>query len=533
MTRRRGPAAPLAGTAGLLRLGLRSGWAGLAGVVVLVAGLVTAIAGSIEALYPTLAERQQYAESLGVSAATQAFNGRGYALATVGGITVYEVGFIGQLLFPFLALHLALRHTRREEEAGRTELLTAARVGRLAPLLAGILVLAVTLLVLGVLMVAGAVATGLPAAGATWYASGTVALMAFFGGTGLLLGQLAQSARTGYLAGLAVITAAFLTRALVDGLGWEAVWLSPLGWSAELRAFGEPRTWPLVAYGLGAALLVALAGAVASRRDLGAGVLAPRRGPAHGRARLGTVTGLAWRLNAGGVVTWAVLAVVWAGVFGLLTEEMTELVDANPALLEALGVERGSDVVTSLAVVVVVLAATAVAVQGYGRLAAEESSGRLGALLATRTARGGLWLRWWVVVALASVAVLAAGCLSLGLTTWAVLDDGEAMSAAGELAAGYAVPVVFVSALAAAPRALGSGWWALAWLLVGWIAVVGFLAETLRVPDWARDLSPVHLVGTLPQEDADLVAVGALAAGGVALLVLSVALFRRRDLAAG
>lgn len=533
MSRSRTVTAALTGTGGLVRLGVRAGWPGLAGVVVFVLALVTAVAASIGSLFPTQAERQQYAGTLGVSPATQAFNGRGYDLDTLGGIAAYEIGFIGQLAFPILALHLALRHTRREEETGRTELLTAARVGRLAPVTSGALLLVITLLVTGALTVAGAVAAGLPAAGSAWYAAGIALLMLFFGGAGLLLGQLAQSARTAYLTGLAVVTGAFLTRALVDGRGWEAVWLSPLGWAAELRPYGEPQVWPLLAYGLGAVLLTVAAGAIARRRDLGSGVLTPRRGPVRARRGLATVIGLAWRLNRGAVMAWSALAVVWAGVFGVLAEEMAELVDANPMLLEALGIERGSDVVTSLAVVVVALAATAAAVQGYGRLAEEESSGRLGALLATRTERVGLWLRWWVVVAATALLILALGCLSLGLVTWAVLDDGEAMSTAVGLALGYAVPVLTVATIAAALRALGGRWAGLAWLLVGWIAAVGFLAETLRLPGWARDISPMHLVGTLPQEDPDLMAISVLAALALVLLALSAVLFRRRDLSAG
>lgn len=525
-----------AGSAGLgrmTRLGLRTGWLGLLAVAVVAAGLVAGIAASIEALYPTLADRQQYAATVGSSPATQAFNGRGYGLSTIGGVTAYEVGFLGQLLFPFLGLHVALRHTRREEEAGRTEVVTAGRVGRLAPLAAGALLVTLTCLVTTGLVLLGQVAAGLPAGGSLRYAGGLGLLMLFFGAVGLLLGQLAESTRTAYLVGLVVLTAAFLVRALVDGLGWEAVWASPLGWAAEVRPFEEPRAWPLLAYAAGSLLLIALAVLVARTRDLGAGMLAPRPGPARARPALGTVAGLAWRLNRGVVVSWGVLAVVWAGVFGMLTQEMTSLVEANPSMLEAMGLERGSDLVTSLAVVVVSLAATAVAVQGLGRLGAEESADRLGALLATRVSRARLWLLWWAVVAAAALGVLALGCLALGLATWASTGDPDTVAAALEVGLGYAVPVVFVAALAAALRALVPAWSALAWAMVAWIALVGFLAETLRLPGWARDLSPLHLVGSLPREDLDVAATTGLALGVLVLLLVSLQAFRRRDLRVG
>lgn len=523
----------LTGVLSLLRLSLRSGWLGILGTTLLVAGLITAVALSIDSLYASLAERQQYEATLGESPASQAFNGRGYGLDTIGGITAYEVGFLGQLLFPLLAVHLAIRHTRREEEAGRTELMTATRVGRLAPLAAASLTVLVTMTAIGVLTFAGTVWVGLPPAGAGWYAAGTAALMLCFASLGLLLGQVAQSARTGYLAGLAAVTAAFLVRALIDGSGWGAVWASPLGWFAEFRPFSEPQVWPLFAFLVSTVALLVGAAVIAVRRDLGAGILAASAGPERGREYLSTAMGLSWRLNRSMVLAWAVTAMLWGGVFGLLTQEMAELVDANPTMLEALGVDDGSDVVTSLAVVVICLAATATAVQGMSRLISEESSGRLGTVLAARISRRRFWLGWWSVVGASAVVVLVLGSVALGLVTWTVMAEPAALATAMKVGFGYAVPVVFVAAVAALLRSMGQRWSVLGWALVGWIATVGFLAETLQLPGWARDISPLHLVGQLPQEDINGWALAVLAAGGGFLLLLSVGLMSRRDLETG
>lgn len=522
-----------AATGRMILLGLRTGWVGLLGVAGSAALLVTAVAAGVEALYADATDRAQYAATIGVSPATQALNGLGYGLSTTGGLTVYEVGFMGQLLFPMPALYVALRHTRREEEAGRIELLTAARTGRLAPIAAATVLLALTALATGVLMLLGMVSAGLPLAGSSWYSAGVTALMLFFGALGLLLGQLCQSTRSGYLLGLTVITGAYLVRAVVDGLGWDAAWASPLGWMNEIRAFAEPQGWPLGTYTVGALVLLTIAALVAGRRDLGAGVIAPGRGRPRARRSLGTVAGAAWRLTRPVVLAWTVLAVLWAGCFGLLAQEMATLVDDNPTLLEALGVERGSDVVISAAVVVISLAATAVAVQGSGRLGAEESSDRLGAMLATRVSRSRLWLAWWGVVAVSSLAILALATAALGLTSWASTGDRAALATALEVGVGYAVPVLFVSAVAALLRAGLPRFAPLAWALVGWIVLVGFLAETLRIPGWGRDLSPLHLVGTLPQEDPSILAIAGLAVAAVVIFAVSATVFRQRNLRAG
>ena len=65
----------------------------------------------------------------------------------------------------------------------------------------------------------------------------------------------------------------------------------------EVRAFDSPRAWPLVAYCLASVALLAVAAVVAAHRDAGAGVIAPRPGPARGSARAAAPWMLALRLE--------------------------------------------------------------------------------------------------------------------------------------------------------------------------------------------------------------------------------------------
>ncbi|MGO1592442.1 MAG: ABC transporter permease [Ancrocorticia sp.] len=514
----------------LTRLGLRTSWVSMVGIILLCAGLVFAVTASIDALYPTASERMLYASTVGQSPASVAFNGRGYGLTTLGGIAAFEIGFMGQLLIPILGLYTAIRHTRREEEAGRTELLTASRVPRLAPLWSGAGLLAITSLGTGVLTCGAMIAAGAPASGSVWYAAGITLLMTFFGSIGLVLGQLCQSTRTAYLTGLAVTTGAFLVRACVDGMDWQLTWLSPLGWFPEIRAFDGPQVWPLAAFALGSLGLFAVATTIVRHRDLGAGVLTPASGPEYGNRFLGTPIGIAWRLNRAPAFSWGVLSIVWAGAFGILTREMGRLIDENPMLLQALGLERGSDLVMTMAVVVVALASTSMCVQGTARLSAEESADRLGALLATRISRTRLWIAWWVVVAAAAIVILMLGALTLGVATWIATDDSGALARSLAVGLGYTAPVLFVAGFAGACRSIAPRLTPLAWALVAWITVVGFLDETLRLPEWSRNLSPLYLVGKLPMQDPDLTAIAALSVAAAALLALSVWTFARRDL---
>ncbi len=126
----------LAGTGRLLAPQLRAAWRGLTFWLLAAAGAVVVTAWSITALYPGQEQREAYAAVAAASPTMDIFNGRGYDLTLMGGIASYEVGFMGLVLFPVVALHLAIRSTRRDEDAGRTDLVTAAPVGRSAPLCA-------------------------------------------------------------------------------------------------------------------------------------------------------------------------------------------------------------------------------------------------------------------------------------------------------------------------------------------------------------------------------------------------------------
>ncbi|MCR2052326.1 ABC transporter [Actinomyces bowdenii] len=529
----RAQARPLAGLGRNTRISLRTSGPALMSAAALGTALVLGNAVSAQGLYPTAAEREHYAQLMGPSTVIIAFNGRGYGLTSLGGITAYEVGFMGQILFPMAGLILAVHLTRGEEEAGRTELLTASPTGRLAALGAALLLLTATAALMAGRILAGLTALGLPASGSAWYAASTGACLLLFGALGCLLGQVCQLTRTALRLGVGVITAAFLARALADGLGSRAALLGPLGWLPEVRAFEEPRAWPLLAHLIAAALLLVIAGAVAARRDLGAGVLAPRPGPRAAHPRLATCAGYAWRMLRPGVLGAMALAVTWSLLLGLLGREMEEIAEATPSLLLALGARRGTDVLVMLATIVAGAASAAVGVQAGTRLAAEECTGRLAAVLCTRVPRWRLWIVWWALALLSSLAVLAASCLALGLSARLMTGQGQDLSTAWGVVAAYAAPIAVVVALCSAMGALGPRWPVLGWALIGWILTVGFLGQALQLPQWARDLSPLHLVGTQPLQDLSRPAATGLSIAAVVLLAASTAMFRRRDLAAG
>ncbi len=440
------------------------------------------------------------------------------------------MGLIG---LPIVAIHLAVRFSRHEEDAGRTELVTAGSVGRLAPLAAAAVTVALCLAGFVLVSGLGLLAAGLPAAGVWAYAVALGLFSASAAAVGLLAAEVSREARMAYALGLGFVMVTFLARAVVDGRDWDLVWLSPSGWLAEVRPFGDVAGWPFAAYAALTGVAVLLAGAMAVRRDLYGGLVAARSGPAQAAVALGTPVGMAWRFVRAPVVGWLVGTSVWNAAFGGLSGEMEDLAASNPTLMEALGVERPEHLVTSLALLLCAVGATAFGVQAAARLAGEEAQGRLGLVLSTRVGRARLWLAWLAVVVAGAVAVLASSTLMLAV--FAAWSTGDSGGLGDTLGGGLALvaPVVLVVAVAAALQACWPRVTGLAWLLVAWVTVVGVLADTLRLPDWSRDLSPVHAAGRVPIEDPNATALVVLTVLAVALLAGGLLRFRRRELVAG
>lgn len=523
------------GTSTLFVLHLRAEARRLLGWALAMSVVVVATGRSMIAFYPTEAERTQYALTAGASPATAAFNGRGYDLVTAGGITSYEVGFIGLLMFPAVAIHLAVHVTRRQEEAGLTELVMSGRVGRLAPTAAAALALSVTCGVSLMATALGLSAVGLPAAGSWSYATSLTLLAAAFMALGLLTAQLCQSARTANGVALAIALAAYLVRAVIDGREIEAVWVSPMGWLAEVRPWsdGDVRLWPLAAFTVLSVLLTVGALIIAENRDLYAGVIAPRPGAARGGAALSSPLGLAWTLTRDSCTAWTLGLCVWGASLGALSREMTDLVAGNPGIAEAFGISAPEQLVTSLAAVMIGLGAGAMALSAVSRLLGEEDSGRLGLLSSCPVPRWHLWASWIIVVVAQILVAISTASLSLGGV--ARLATGHELAFMDSVQAGltYVAPVVLLTCLAVLAGAVSRWGVGLAWALLGWAAMVAILADALRLPEWARDVSVFHVVGLVPVEAADEAALIGFTAAAAVLVTVGISVFQRRSLRAG
>jgi ABC-2 type transport system permease protein len=531
----------LEGSATLLRLALRRDRVRLLSWTLGITGFLVASAVGLGDVVPDARARATRAELMS-SPTIRALRGPGYGLDdySYGAMVAHELLLFGAVAVALMSLLIVTRHTRAEEEAGRTELLRACVLGRHAPLVAGLGVA-----VIANVVIAGATAFLLVATIGELGPTGAVVFGLALAATGVVFAmvaavsvQLTANSRTANGITGVVLAVAFMSRAVGDAGGVEdrtLSWLSPLGWSQATRPFVDERLWPL-ALGLGLCVVLGIvATTLADRRDLGAGLLPPRPGPPTASEVLTHPLGFAWRLQRNALFGWTIGATAIGASFGAIIGDIDTFLEQNPQLVDIFGAggDRLLDAFLATVMLLIALSATGFALQATHRLHLEESEGRAEPLLATSLSR----VRWAMShLALSLVGgsvVVCAGGLGLGVS--AALDQADPTLIGQMLLAGLAnTPAIWVVAgLVVAVYGMGGRGIGLGWAVVAYGTFIGLLAEVLDLPEALRGLSPYHHVPDLPAASVDSAALGVLAALlAIATLLVGVGLvaLTRRDL---
>ena len=541
MSTRVAPGSGFAGTGQLLRLALRRDRV-VAGVWVLgLFAFAASQAASIISLYPTQADLDRLARTaagIGANPAVVALQGPAYDAGTYGGATAWQVVTPGVFLIGLMSMLLVTRHTRQEEETGRAELVSAGVVGRYAWLTSSLLFVLVVNVVLAAVTVAGYVAMGLPVAGSVALAVGCGLNGLVFAGVAAITVQVTEYARPANGMAFAALGAAFLLRAIGDTsteLSWLS-WLSPIGWAERFQPFAGERWEVLLLPVALTGVLLAAAAALLVRRDLGAGVLATRLGPAAAPPWLGSPLALAWRLQRGALAGWVIGAAVAGLSFGVIAQDMVQFAAEDPETAELLAALGGSGSIADIYLAAILswigMLAAGYAVQATLRLRAEEAELRAEQVLATATPRTGWAGSHLVVAAVGSAVVLAVGGLLAGLAHGLRSGDlgGELPRVLGgalvQLPAVWVMAAVGAALFGLLPRLVVGATWA---VLAGVLFVTMF-GEPLQLSQLVLDVSPFAHLPRLPAAAFTAAPLAWLLAVAVLLAAAGLAGFRRRDL---
>jgi ABC-2 type transport system permease protein len=501
-------------------------------VLLLSVPLATVYVGSIEKVYPTQAARAGFAASIMASPAQRALYGQIYN-DSLGAVGIWKAGMFHLLIAVAVTLTV-IRHTRADEETGRTELVDSTAVGRYASLTAALMLSFGASIATGAIGAAGLLTTNVAPSGSLAFGAALAGSGLVFTAVAAVAAQLSPSARFARGAAFAVLGAAFTLRAIGDAGSGKLSWLSPLGWSLQVKPYAGDHWWVLLLHLATAAALTAVAYRLLAGRDVGAGLIAERAGPDTAAPSLGNVFGLAWRLDRGALLLWTVGLCLYGLLMGSVVhgigDELGDSTVARDIVARMGGTSVLEEAFIAVAFTMMGMVAAAFAVSLTLRLHQEESAQRAEPTLAGAVSRT-RWLASHLVAALlgSAVAMLASGVAG-GLVYGAAAGDvgGKVAivvgSAAVQLPAVWLLSAVTVGLFGLAPRFTPVAWG----VLVGSIALylIGSLAG---FPQWVLDLEPF---AHIPRVGGDFTAVPLLwlLAIDVALIAVGAMAFRRRDL---
>jgi polyether ionophore transport system permease protein len=487
--------------------------------------------------YSTPEERLAFAKSFADNVALRLFYGVPRDITSIGGYAAWRVGGFMSIFAGMWGLLAAVRALRTEEDAGRQELVLAAPVSRRAAFVASVTAVGMSGGVLWLATFVGLVAGRLAVGGSAFLALATVCPAAVFAGVGALVSQIAPNRRVALEISAAALPLALLLRVVADTSShfeWMR-WLSPLGWSEEMRAFTGTRPAVLLIPGVVTAALLAAAGWIALRRDVGSGLLQVSDRSDADLRLLGSPAAQTVRAERRSVIGWLVGIGFFAFVIGSLSNSITPA-NVPENLREQLRKVGGASITTpagllGLYFLFFILAIALFACSQIAAARREESDEELETLLALPVSRPS-WLGGRLVITSVGMAALA---LATAVLAWAgAAAAGAGVSLPRLLGAGAnCLPASFlflgIGALAfgVVPRASAG----IAYGAVSVAFVWNLFGALLGAPEWTLGLSPFHHIGLVPAQPFKTVAAVVMLVIAAAAMATGIAVFSRRDLA--
>lgn len=536
--RRRVPAStsPLAGTGTMIRFALRRDRFRLSAWILAHGLLVLYIGSALPQLAPTQGDLAGITSLLSQPVGRM-FTGPAFGMDDVTYERFFAAGYVPYLfiLAALMNIMLVIRHTRKEEQTGRAELIRASVTGQHTALSATLAVAVLANITAGALVIMLALAQDYALVGSVLVGLATALTGFAFAGVAAVTAQLSEFSRTATGMAGAVLGVAFVLRALGDmvAVGGSALsWASPLGWAAQTAPYVHNRWWPLLLSAGLAVVSIAVAFALQRRRDFGASLLPPLPGSAHATPALGHPLGLAFRLQRGGFVGWGTAILALGVADGLFTQAMLDAGDDMPPQLSAVfGSEQLLDGYVGFLGALTSVFVAAYVVYATQTVKTEEDTGRADTVLATPVSRIGWLLSHVAVIALGVFAMTAITGLATGIGAAGVTGNGELVFSIlfahlAVVAAPLTVLGLCVALFGALPRLVAP----VGWALVAVIGIVTLFADLLDLPKWFRMLSLMWHLASVPVQEFEIAPIMVLIGIMMVALVVGRTGFRNRQI---
>ncbi|EQM52569.1 ABC transporter permease [Lactiplantibacillus plantarum EGD-AQ4] len=526
----------------LIRFDLKRDWKKDLIWLAVMTGLFAVIAAKFDGIYGTQAALNEIVKTLKMPAMVALFGAfTAKAPYTTAKVFATEMVVFMALFMVIMNIMIVVAATRSDEDSGRLELIRAHAVGRLAPLFAVAMELTVLNGLVGVLFGLGLQVAQLPGAttiGNWLIGQGLGTLGWAFGMLTLLLAQIATSASGTTMLSYVVLGGMYIARMGTDVSHPRLTWWIPFGWIEKMDVYQTARWLPVGLYGLMGLVCLAVALGLSAQRDVGAGLISPRRGRRQASLWLRGPMTLLWRQSRGMMIAWLLGNFILGASYASIFNTIGDLAKSNPMIKQLLGASALAaanrtvvkNFIAVLAVVMVIVALIP-AVQLMLKLVGDEQKGVLHQVYATATSRWHVWASYtgWALVL--GSGVLLSGLVGMYLMGAVSMTDPIRWSTYWQIFCAYVPAMLVMIAVASALAGWLPKWRVVAWAWVGYAFFSLYLGNLIDLPRWARRLTPIGFVNQVPIKAIDWATSGWCLAIAVLILIIAACGYRRRDLA--
>lgn len=455
---------------------------------------------------------------------------------TLGAMFANEMVLFTIIAVAIMNIFFVVRHTRRDEERGRIEVIRSLPVGRLSNLTATIII-AVFINVLLALLTGFGLATlqidsfdfgGSMLFGAMLGASGL-----FFATVSALFVQLCSSSKSAVGYSFATLGIMYMMRAVGDINNEALSLLSPLGLIMRSQVYVENHIWPVFIILLVSVAVVVLAFYLNSIRDMDQSFIPAKPGRRTASPFLSSSFGLSFRLLRGTLLGWGVAMLTLGASYGSVMGDLESFISTNEMLKQALSANSTftiTEMFISMLMSIIAITCTIPALIAILKIRSEEKRNLLEHLASRAVSRTELLAGYFIIAVASCFIMLFVSVLGLWSASSAVMAEPIAFSSMTKQLAVYIPAMLFILGfgvfiIGALPSLTG-----LVWAYLGFSFFTIYFGVLMQFPDWVGKLTPFGHIPALPMESIKYAPLIIITAVALALTAAGFVMFRNRDL---
>ncbi|MCL1789827.1 MAG: ABC transporter permease [Peptococcaceae bacterium] len=433
---------------------------------------------------------------------------------------------------------LVVRHTRGDEERGRTEVVRSLPTGRIANLQATMITAFFVNIVLALftgLGIAMFQIESMDLAGSMLFGTALGVSGLFFAAVTAMFSQLASSSRGAAGLSFVALFVIYLMRAYGD-ISSEAVSLaSPMGLIQRAQIYVENYWWPVLVLLLETLVVVAVAYVLNGIRDIDQGFIPSRPGRKNASPFLRSSFGLAFRLSRNILLAWIIAIFLLGASYGSVLGDIESF--ASQSEFYSMMIVMNPDYSTSqmfMSMVIFIMALISViaVLTAAMKIRGEEKDGCAEHVLSRAVSRVRYMSGYGILAFATSVLAQLATASGIYLAAQVVLPDAD-LSFAYLLKANLVfLPAMWVMIgiaiflIGILPKATPVVW--------GYFGYSFFAAFIGRVPDllpsWVFKTTPFGYIPQLPVDSINYWTLAVLTVIAVVLTIAGFVCYRKRDM---